>query len=268
MIRVHLLVTAIATALSAGSGSAAAAPQILGVVASNGMLPLSCGKDGCRADLSTFCLQQPRANPQPGQRYELADAAAVMLVGTKAGGEIVRLPAVPFMTFVSNRGFTSVEVTMPEETLAQLGFTAVAVEVARDASLIPVVAENDSDPQSADEIALALGAYRRQGSKFFDDSSEAADAIRLTNRMINDLPRHQRQQTDTDGHLIDGLLQSDAAARADPAGIRLARSNHEACVVKVDVTHHIDSMRTCLQGTHDRLVTNTNIDFWRSLNAY
>ena len=268
MIRVHLLVAAVAVALSAGSGSAAAAPQILGIVASNGTLPLSCGKDGCRADLSTFCLQQPRANPQPGQRYELADAGTVMLVGTKAGGEIVRLPAAPFMTFASTRGFTSVEVRVPEQTLAQLGFTAVAVEVARDASLIPVVAENDSDPQSSDEIALALGAYRRQGSKFFDDSSEAADAIRLTNRMINDLPRFQRRRTDTDGHLIDGILQSDAAARADPAGIRLARSSHETCVVKVDVTHHIDSMRTCLQGTHDRLVTNTNIDFWRSLNGY
>jgi hypothetical protein len=268
MIRVHLFGAAIATALSAGSGSAAAAPQILGIVASNGTLPLSCGKDGCRADLSTFCLQQPRANPQPGQRYELADAAAVMLVGTKAGGEIVRLPAAPFMTFASTRGFTSVEVTMPEQTLAQLGFTAVAVEVAREASLIPMVAENDRDPQSSDEIALALGAYRRQGSKYFDDSGEAADAIRLTNRMINDLPRHQRQQTDTDGHLIDGILQSDLATRADPAGVRLARSNHETCVVKVDVTHHIDSMRTCLQGTHDRLVTNTNIDFWRSLNGY
>jgi hypothetical protein len=268
MARVHLLVAAVAVALSAGSGSAAAAPQILGIVASNGTLPLSCSKDGCSADLSTFCLQQPRANPQPGQRYELADAGAVTLVGTKASGETVRLPAAPFMTFVSTRGFTSVEVTMPEQTLAHLGFTAVAVEVARDASLIPVVAENDSDPQSSDEIALALGAYRRQGSKFFDDSGEAADAIRLTNRMINDLPRFQRRRTDTDGHLIDGILRPDVAGRADPAGIRLARRNHETCVVKVDVTHHIDSMRSCLQGTHDRLVTNTNIDFWRSLNGY
>jgi hypothetical protein len=86
--------------------------------------------------------------------------------------------------------------------------------------------------------------------------------------MINALPEHQRHPTDTDGHLVDLALQSDAAALADPAGIRLARDYHESCKFKVDVTHHIDSMLSCLQSTHDRLVANTNVDFWRSLNSY
>jgi len=262
------LLTAATVAMWLATGSALAAPQILGIVASNGVLPLTCAEDGCHADLSTFCLQQPRANPEVGQRYELADADKVTLVGTKANGETVRLPAAPFITFASTRGFTSVEVTMPAQTMAQLGLTAVGVEVAREASLVPAAVANDPDPQSSDEVALALGAYRRQGSKFFDQSSEAADAIRLTNRMINDLPKHQRLATDTDGHLIDGTLTSEAAMLADPAGITLARNYHDTCIVKVDVTHHIDSMRSCLQGTHDRLVTNTNIDFWRSLSSY
>ncbi|MGH6930342.1 MAG: hypothetical protein ACREEV_18635, partial [Dongiaceae bacterium] len=74
MLRAHLVAAAIAAVLPLGVGSASAAPQILGIVASNGALPLACDADGCRADLSTFCLQQPRANPQPGQRYDLADA--------------------------------------------------------------------------------------------------------------------------------------------------------------------------------------------------
>jgi hypothetical protein len=268
MLRTHLLVAAAGATLLFGVGSAEASPQILGIVASNGALPLTCGAEGCHADLSTFCLQQPRANPELGQRYEIADADKVTIVGTRADGETVRLPAAPFMTFASARGFTSVEVTMPAPTMARLGLAAVAIEVAREASLIPVAAGNDPDPQSSDEIVLALGAYRQQGSTYFDDSSEAADAIRLTNRMINDLPKHERQATDTDGHLIDGALLSHAATLADPAGIKLARSYHETCIVKVDVTHHVDSMRSCLQGTHDRLVTNTNIDFWRSLNSY
>src|SRR5262249_56591079 len=133
---------------------------------------------------------------------------------------------------------------------------------------VPETAATDRSPQSRDEIALALGSHRAQGSKFFNDRGEAADAIRLTNRMINALPPNQRRQTDTDGHVIDLALQSDAAAVADPAGIRLARDYHESCIVKVDVTHHVDSMRSCLQGTHDRLVGNTNGDFWRSLNGY
>jgi hypothetical protein len=268
MPRAYLLAAAIAAVLPLNLGSAVAAPQILGIVASNGAVPLACGADGCHADLSTFCLQQPRANPPLGQRYDLADAEKVMIVGTRSTGETVRLPAAPFMTFATARGFTSVEVTMTAATMTQLGLATVAIEVAPAASLVPAAADNDPDPQSADEIALALGTYRQLGSKYFDESSEAADAIRLTNRMINDLPKHKRQTTDADGHLINAALRSDAARVADPAGITLARSYHDTCRIKVDVTHHIDSMRACLQGTHDRLVTSTNIDFWHSLSSY
>jgi hypothetical protein len=268
MMRFSLFAGVTVAAFVTGIGTAVAAPQILGIVASNGALPLTCDGQGCHADLSTFCLQQPRANPDLGQRYRLADANGVVLVGTRSNGEMVRLPAAPYVTFSSDRGFTSVEVVLPPERLATLGFVAVAVEVERQASLLPETSANDPSPQSQDEIALALGAYRAQGSQFFDDKGEAADAIRLTNRMINALPQHQRQPTDADGHLIDLALQSDAAALADPAGIRLARDYHQSCKVKVDVTHHVDSMLSCLQGTHDRLVANTNVDFWRSLNSY
>jgi hypothetical protein len=27
-------------------------------------------------------------------------------------------------------------------------------------------------------------------------------------------------------------------------------------------------MRSCLEGSHDRLVINTNVDFWKSLSSY
>ena len=268
MMRASLPVGVVAAAFMIGIGPAAAAPQILGIVASNGALPLSCDASGCHADLSTFCLQQPRANPGLGQRYQLADANSVTLVGIKSSGETVRLQAAPYVSFTTDRGFTSVEVMLPPDRLAALGLASVAVEVERQASLVPVAAASDPSPQSQDEIALALGSYRAQGSKFFDDKGEAADAIRLTNRMINALPEHERRPTDTDGHLVDLALQSDAAALADPAGIQLARDYHESCRLKVDVTHHLDSMLSCLQGTHDRLVANTNVDFWRSLNSY
>jgi hypothetical protein len=263
-----LIAGALAAGISLGLGSAAAAPQILGLVASNGAIPLTCGEEACSADLSTFCLQQPRANPEPGQRYELADGGAVTLVGTTAGGETLRLPAAPYMTFASTRGFTAVEIAVSSSVIARLGLTALAVEVARSASLVPVTAADDPDPQADDEMALALGAYRQQGGKYFDDSGEAADAIRLTNRMINELPKHQRRPTDTDGHLVEVALRSEMGERADPAGVALVRSHHDACVVKTDVTHHIGSMRACLQGTHDRLVTHANIDFWNSLGSY
>src|SRR5215470_6635167 len=67
---------------------------------------LSAAPQRRRGDLSTFCLQQPRQNPEPGQQYTLADSRSLTLVGSNAKGETVRLPAAPYMSFVSDRGFT------------------------------------------------------------------------------------------------------------------------------------------------------------------
>jgi len=268
MYRTIVSLPILAAAFGIGIGAAQAAPQVLGIVASNGKLPLLCDVQGCRGDLSTFCLQQPRSNPQPGQQYVLADSRSLTLVGTNSKGETIRLPAAPYMSFATERGFTAVEVSMPAELVAKLGLTSVAIEVARDASLVPVAAANDANPQSQEELSVALGAHRQQGEKFFDESGQAGDAIRLTNVMINALPMNQRQPSDTDGHILDAALRADAAQVADPAGVALAREYYDSCLIKTDVTHHVDSLRSCLEGTHDRLVSNTNIDFWRSLNSY
>ena len=64
-IRVRALL-GIAGAVWLASGSVQAAPQVLGVVASNGPIPLTCDDQGSKP-MSTFCLQQPRDNPQPGE---------------------------------------------------------------------------------------------------------------------------------------------------------------------------------------------------------
>ena len=39
------------------------------------------------------------------------------------------------------------------------------------------------------------------------------------------------------------------------------------CNAKTDVTHQVDSMRSCLEGSHDILSTHVNIDFWNSLGG-
>jgi hypothetical protein len=268
MIRIAASLLAAAAALALSAGAAGAAPQILGIVASNGALPLVCDDQGCRAELSTFCLQQPRANPEVGQQYTLADAGSVTLVGRNGAGETLRLPAGPYLSFVSDRGFTSVALALPAATVQALGLTSLAVDVAKDASLVPVEQPGDANAQSVDEVALATGAHRRQGESFFDDSGESADAIRLTNVMLNQLPPSGRQATDTDGRVLTAALASDAGSAAVPAGRDLTRSIYATCQSKVDVTHHVDSMRSCLEGSHDRLVINTNVDFWRSLGSY
>jgi len=268
MIRSTMLWAFAAAGAAALTGApAAAAPQVLGLVASAGVVPLVCDDAGCRAELSAFCLQQPRANPEPSQAYRPAAGAAITLVGTTATGETVRLPGAGYLDFVSERGFTAVAATLPRATLAELGLVAVAVEIGPDVSLLPETPATDLDPQTAEEVALATGAIRRAGAPFFDAPGESADAIRLTNAMINALPETGRARSDSDGSLWRRVAATPTVAPADPGGAALARSLHAACRDKVDVTHHVYSMRDCLEGSHDRLVVRTNIDFWASLGG-
>jgi hypothetical protein len=266
-IHARALLVIAGTAWLAG-GSVQAAPQVLGIVASNGPIPLTCDGDSCRADLSTFCLQQPRENPQPGQSYMPVDGADILLTGRNAAGEMVRLSAASYLGFATARGFTAIEVSLPAEKLAALGLTDPAIEIGERASLIPAAAAGDGNPQTAGEIAIATGAFRDKGAEFFDQAGASGDAIRLANRMINALPPHGRRAADSDGQVLEAALATPAGQAAVPGGITLARQMYSTCQEKVDVTHHVANMRACLEGTHDRLVVNTNIDFWNSLGSY
>jgi hypothetical protein len=259
---------ALAGILMLAAGGAQAAPQVLGIVASNGPVPLACVDGGCSVDLSTFCLQQPRQNPPPGQAYLPIEGADIVLVGRNAAGEMVRVPAAPYLDFRSDRGFTAVEATLSADKLAALGLHDLAIEIGEKVSLLPAEAAGDSDPQTAEEIALATGAVRTKGAAFFDNTGESGDAIRLANRMINALPAHGRSAGDSDGRVLEAAIATPAGKAADWKGVELARGMYATCQQKVDVSHHIENMRVCLEGTHDRLVVNTNIDFWNSLGSY
>ncbi len=252
--------------LAAVAAPAEAAPQVLGLVASAAPVHLSCDAGGCRAELSSFCLQQPRANPAPDTAYLPAADAEIYLVGTDLEGAAVRLPAAPFLRFSSSRGFTAVTAEVSAEDLRRLGLAEIALEIGPDVSLLPVAADDDPSPQMADEIAAATGAVRAAAEQFFDAPGEASDAIRATNAMINALPATGRSPSDSDGRLLGTAMTAQGAA-ADPSGIALAREIHGSCVTRVDVTHHVFSMRDCLEGSHDRLVVRTNIRFWESLGG-
>jgi hypothetical protein len=243
-------------------------PQILGVVASNGALPFTCDGDGCRADLSTFCLQQARENPGRGQSYVPVAGADIFLSGVDRAGRPVRMPAAPYVGFAADRGFTAVEATVSRETLAELGLSKLAIEIGATVSLLPAAAAADGDPQTAAEIAIATGSFRANAAAFFDREDESGDAIRLTNRMINALRAHSRSPADADGRVLDAALASAAGRTSGLEGMALTRRIYVTCREKVEMTHHFDNVRSCLEAAHDRLVANINIDFWRSLGSY
>ncbi|QEX15195.1 hypothetical protein FRZ44_04750 [Hypericibacter terrae] len=249
------------------TGSAQAAPQILGVVASHGPIPLNCLNDGCRADLSTFCLQQSRDNPARGQTYVPIEGAEIVLSGTNRLGQNVRLSATPYLEFATDRGFTAIEVTLPPGELAKLGLFDIAIDIGERVSLVPMAAANDTNPQTAAEIAIATGTVREVGTEFFDRIDEAGDAIRLANQMINALPARGHSINDSDGRVLEAAIASETGRASGIEGVTLARKMYATCGAKVEVSHYFDNVRSCLEAAHDELVANTNIDLWRSLSS-
>jgi hypothetical protein len=254
-------------ALMLAAPGAQAAPQILGLQASLRPTPMQCTAAGCRADLSAFCLQQHRPDPGLGTVYHPAPDALITLIVTAKSGEVRRIDGTKYLSFTDDRGFTSMTANLPASALAGIDVASVAIEVGKDASLVPVDKPGDANPQLSDELALATGANRQKAEVYFDRSGQNADAIRLTNAMLNNLAPHSRNPSDTDGSVLRKTLAQYQGAPVDPAGLDLAEQIHQDCITKTDVTHHVDSMRDCLEGSHDVLVTHTNIDFWESLGG-
>ncbi|MGH6933425.1 MAG: hypothetical protein ACREEE_13440, partial [Dongiaceae bacterium] len=118
---------ACAAAMAMPSTAAQAAPQILGVVASNGVpTPLTCGEVDCSAHLSAFCLQQNRPAPSHGHPYTVAAGGDAALIATTSDGRTLRLPAGDYVKFESLIGFTSIRASLPKSVLADLDAVSVA----------------------------------------------------------------------------------------------------------------------------------------------
>lgn len=248
-------------------GSAVGSPQVLGLMASIRPVPMTCDASGCQAELSSFCLEQQRPYPPPGTVYRAAPGSSITLIVTDRQGGVHRLDASQYLSFVDSRGFASVTAALSSQAIAALDASSIAVEVRKDASLLPQASASDKNPQNPDELALATGPYRLKAERYFDDSGRDADAIRLTNSMINNLPARGWARADTDGSVLAKTMALYRGAPVDPSGVKLAEDIHQECVEETDVTHHISSMRECLEGRHDILLTHTNIDFWLSLGG-
>src|SRR5689334_19258664 len=93
------ILVAIGAALLAPGGSAVAASQVLGLVASNGLpTPLHCQDGTCSGHFSAFCLQEQRPAPSANSEYLLAPGSGLTLIARFADGHTQRLPAGDLLT--------------------------------------------------------------------------------------------------------------------------------------------------------------------------
>ncbi|MDP6068974.1 MAG: hypothetical protein QGG75_17235 [Alphaproteobacteria bacterium] len=163
----RLLATALCAAGLVALGlPAAAAPQILALVAANEAVPLSCQAGECSAEFTAICLQEWRSSPVAGQRYLAQGGEGIRVTARLRQGDTMELPA-EALSITAARGHSAVKMSLTGAYLHDRGIADVAVIVGANVSLVPEPVPGDKQPQSAQDIAVATGplcAWRRPAS--------------------------------------------------------------------------------------------------------
>jgi hypothetical protein len=248
-------------ALAVGyADGAAAAPQVLALLSTDGPVPLAC-KDGlCQATLSALCLQKDRQPPASGQLYDPARAEHLSLVVTDAKGRTRHVPA-QGLRIESERTFVAVRFVLPESTLAEWGGVKVALAVSKGSTLVPRAVANDVNPQTPADIAHAVTVLREQAGLVEDAGDARGNFARMAARFANVLPR-------------SGPIDKDAAraahkmiseANAGRPGQARFQSLFNQCDVSNGMSLYGRNMRECVQHFHDRTLTDLNHELWNQV---
>ena len=242
--------------------TAFAAPQILALVASNGeATPITCVDGQCRAELTSFCLQQSRPIPATGTLYHAIDPGDLTLVVERADGTTRHLPAGDLLTLTAARTMTAVSATLDRNQVARLKAAKLSILVGAQVSLLPAPEAGDLEPQRGEDVALATSTLRRLGSVMVDDGGTRIEAARATNLLINSLPAPG--QTASSGPPEGAWAK--ATAWRPPAGSGLHWANHmiDGCTAKTWSA----PLRHCLRKWHDLLMRELNHDYWKAVRT-
>jgi hypothetical protein len=259
------LVVAVVTMLFAVP-AAAAAPQVLGLLATKVPQPLLCDDQECAADLASFCLQPGRGEPFTGEPYRAADPAGLTLVVTTAEGRKFSMPADGHLRFAANVAMTAVRVFVDRTIVDRLGATRLALQVEPGVSLLPIVSADDPDPLTPAEISNATGPARSMGAAYFEDGGPVGVTARLMTALLSGLPGKGRVPPLQRGRLWQDAIDTDLRRVSTAEGLDKARQYLEACRGALEAGVHY-SLRTCLEARHGTLVRAHNDALRNALKA-
>ncbi|MCH8998937.1 MAG: hypothetical protein IID48_11860, partial [Proteobacteria bacterium] len=135
-----------------GASQAAAAPQILAVIASAEPVTLQCEGGECGAEFTVYCIEQRRPSPEPGTPYYIHDPSTLTLDGLRRDGTTVVLAGAELLSITTERGHTAIRMSLPESVIERFDLVSVSVSVGARASLIPEPVAGDSRPHSEIDI--------------------------------------------------------------------------------------------------------------------
>ncbi|HUT47851.1 MAG TPA: hypothetical protein VM325_00800 [Alphaproteobacteria bacterium] len=241
--------------------NASAAPQMLGLVATDGAVPFICAGTTCTAELTSFCLEEARDAPRAGRVYRLVPTRALALVVITATGSKRRVAAGPGLRFaVTRRGVAAVRATIDRARLKEMGAARLAIDVGAQVSLLPEARTGAGTPHSAGDIARVAGALRATGTALVDRAGPDIEAARLINRTINRLPALGKSAPE--GRITAWRTARAASRSASPAGIARAKFIYKQCRQWTAATSTPLSLRECLEGRHIGLLSALNQRYW------
>ena len=248
--------------IGAASGqSANAATQILGVIATLDPVPMTCVDGTCEAQLSSFCLQKARNAPGYGIHYEFQTADQLVLHVASADGSVQSREVGHDVTIMTERGYSSVTVTLAEAVIDELGGGAASLMVPQSVSALPVPVENDHDPLAESEIAYVTGPLRNLAIRVVEHDRQRTVAAQVTNQLINSLPHTSRMSATQRLTLWDNAMGQSTMDHDEP-GVLRAKDIYGACR-ELTGQGNTFFLRRCLEARHDDLMHNVNMRYWQ-----
>jgi hypothetical protein len=251
---------------SAALSGAGAAPQMMGLVASNSPVPMQCKHGNCFAELTAFCLQPLRASPIRGTLYTLHDTSRVIAFGTTKDGQTIKLDINKDLQIKAERSHVAVRIGMSARTMDRLGLRQVHVKVARNATLVPVPVKGDRSPMYADEIAMGAGALRDIGASYVDREQHWMPVARMANRLINALPHGGRVNAQRRAGIWDAVFGPNDFAGTPGGTDHRLRTLYDQCQDAVAMVR-LPNMRRCLEAKHDSIVGGLNNSYWQAVKS-
>lgn len=255
----------VAVALLLTPGTAQAAPQSLGLVATAQPVPMTCDVDGCVAQLSSFCLQRDRKSPNFHTPYTVAGGEGLWLHLTDGDGGQRSVPAEGLARLVSTRGYTEVEARISAADVAALGAREISVKVGNLVTLFPEVDANDEDPITAAEATKVQGPLRQFAADYFENTDGMGETINILDRSINSIPVFTRL-SDEERRALWARVAGTEPGSAVGDGARHAATVFNACLDDLQ-KQVVFGLRNCLQGRRDLELIRVNQDYWSGLET-
>jgi hypothetical protein len=113
---------------------------------------MTCENGTWFAEFLTFCLQEQRETPVDGTEY-LPTVETVFSMNFKdMTGKAREVSAADKVRIISNNGYASVTISIPERDLISIGVQNASLSVGKLGALVPVKKTGDINPFSQREI--------------------------------------------------------------------------------------------------------------------